>query len=217
MTQLSTFGGVVVPSATEAATIPADMLAIVNQLTGTATSPAKVSAIVTSKSERDANYAGYPAGGLVICPQAKTIWLSLGMSGSTQNWQTIYVDTGWVTAGFSLADNWTAYASNTVLVRHKGPVINLRLGVIWNSEDQIIAQAYNSATPGNITDNIVLTGMPSDFIPTETQVAPFSAPFTAGVASLSSSGVVALKSMYPSSKISNTQTVTMQFMWLAND
>lgn len=217
MTQLSTFGGVVVPSPTEAATIPADFLRLANQLCGTANSPARVNAVVSSKAERDGNYAGYPAGGIVVCPQAKTIWMSLGMSGSTQAWQTIYVDTGWITDGFSFGPNFTPYATGTVKARRKGPQNFLRVQVTYNGDTTITADGTSATWPSNITDQVVLTGLPADFIPPDEQSTMFFATYTNGAARLQVDGAVKLLSMNTASKIAPAHAIQMQFTWPADD
>ena len=151
MTQLSTFGGVVVPSPTESATIPADFLAVVNQFTGTATNPARANAVVSSQAERDSNYAGYPAGGIVVCPPAKTIWMSLGRISGVQSWQIVYEDTGWVTDGFTFSDNFGAAGTET-RVRRITDYVCLRAGVTYNGDNDIVGGSVTSSNPGNIVD-----------------------------------------------------------------
>lgn len=215
MTQLSTFGGVVVPSPTESSTIPADFLLIVNQFTGTATTPARANAIVSSQAERDSNYAGYPAGGLVICPPTKTIWMSLGRISGVQSWQIVYEDTGWVTDGFTFSDNFGAAGTET-RVRRITDYVCLRVGVTYNGDSDIVGGSVTSSNPGNIVDTPVLTAMPDDFKPSRVQNAFFRSTFASGSAFLNTAGLAYLADMHPSSKIQTGQGVTMQFTWMVD-
>lgn len=217
MSQLSTYGGVIVPSVTDAATIPADILRVVNQLCGAVGIPAKVNAIVSSKAERDANYDGYPAGGIVVCPQLKTVWLSLGKTSGVQGWNVTYSDTGWVTTGFSYGPNFSAYSTGSVRARRKGPLYNLRVQVTYNGEDTITADNNSGNQPGNIVDQIVLAGIPSDFIPPDEQISNFAATYTNGAARLQTDGVVKLLTMNTASKLAPAQPVQTQFWWMADD
>lgn len=217
MSQLSNYGGVIVPSVTDAATIPSDLLGLVNQLCGAVGIPAKVNAVVSSKAERDANYDGYPAGGIVVCPPLKTIWLSLGKVNGVQSWNVTYGDTGWVTTGFQYGPDFSAYSTGSVRARRKGPMYNLRVQVTYNGQDTITADNQSAGQPGNIADQIILAQVPSDFIPADEQISNFVSTYTNGSCRLQTDGVVKIMTMNTASKIAPAQPLQMQFWWMADD
>lgn len=216
MTQLSTFGGVVLPSPAEAAVVPADFVKVINQLTGTALNPAKVNAVVSSQAERDANYDGYPAGGLVVCPQAQTIWMSLGKGTGVQLWKIVYYDSGWITDGFVYNTSWAPVSAGLVKARRVNNTMNLRVRAVWSGAD-IQADSNSGSRPGNIVDNTVLTSVPSDFVPVEEQVANFRAQYTGGTALLGTTGAVALVDMHTNSAILSGGSIQTQFWWFAEN
>lgn len=216
MVQLSTFGGVTVPSTSDAATIPADLLKIVNQFCGAIGVPARVNAVVTSKAERDANYDGYPAGGLIICPSLKTVWLSLGKTGNIQGWTPIYSDTGWITDGFTMGDQWTPYSTGSVRVRRTTNLYFMRVQATYNGTDNIQADNYSGSRPGNIADQTVVAQVPGDFLPADEWTSNFRSTFTGGTALLQPAGVVKLLDMHTNSKIEPAQSIQCQFVWPAD-
>lgn len=216
MTQLSTYGGVVVPSPAEAAVVPADLLRIVNQLTGTAQGAAKVNAVVTSQAERDSNYDGYPAGGLIVCPNNKTIWMSLGKISGVQTWDVVYIDTGWITDGFVLNTNWNLYAANSIRARRVNKTMNVRVQATWTGPN-IQADSNSGSQPGNIVDQTILTSLPSDFTPTDEQISNFRSTYTGGTAIIQPAGTVKLLDMHTNSVIATNQSIQTQFWWFADN
>jgi hypothetical protein len=85
MTNPSAFHKAALPTGAEGALFPADLQRVINGLAGNMTGVAE------STADRDANFNGFPAGGLVVCAALKAIWMSLGKLGTANTqWEVIY-------------------------------------------------------------------------------------------------------------------------------
>lgn len=116
MPDYSSWGHHPIPTPAEAAEVPADLMALVESL-----DPHTVQ-FAASIAERNAKFAGLPAGALVVCRPLKTIWMSLGGTA----WQTVYSDSGWITLGFAWAPGF-ADTNNRSRQRRIGDLVHIDL------------------------------------------------------------------------------------------
>lgn len=170
MTDVSDWGGILLPSGPEAAVVPADLKKIVNQMAP------RLVGYVTTQAERDANYDGFPAGGLVVAPTAglMAVWMSLGKVGGVQSWETIYQNTGWVTSGFLFGTGISGAATPYAVAndpdypckaRIKANRCEVYVGLLYNGASTLTANAAD----GNLTD-YPWVQFPNGFRPADNQV-----------------------------------------------
>lgn len=185
------------PNPLDARAVPADVMALAQDVDEHATFRASDSA------DRDARFSGVKPGQLVATSQAPwLVWVKTDTS-----WLTVLGDTGWVTDGFSGLSGWTldgGYAK----ARNRNGEIEVRIGVARSGAD------LTASSTGGLGDDFMVT-IPPQFRPQGEGVYGSAKTYnTMGSVTLFPSGSISLNDLHANAKVATSDYVRIHLKFM---
>lgn len=185
------FGGYPVPVATEAAELPAQMMAFAESI------DVHTVLFCTSQGDRDARYSDLPAGAIVSTTTYPSyVWKRVVTVGGELGWVTIHEDTGW--QAFSGTAWGPLWSDNAAVWRRSNNRIDINIRATYNGDDV----TGNPTNGGNLADILLMT-LPSGARPVQSQEPAQWYASTVGNLVAQVGGNVLVTHCYPGGTLSN--------------
>lgn len=185
---LSKYTNTPLPDGNSADDVPAALSAIFDNI------DPKLVLYATDKAQRDAEFGDTPVGSLVVIGNsAATLEVYIKVA-TTNTWQAIWSDTGWVTSGFDVSAGFSLSAARA---RKLNKMITIQAFVTRTGAD--IVPTGGTTNAGNVGDAPILDAVPVGFRPTPEYYIPgwFNTSFGGGGYRLNSAGVLYITTLLP--------------------
>lgn len=189
----TTFGKDPLPEFGEGAVVPSHLSAALNSM------DKRTVHVAIDSQDRDAQYAGLPAGSIVSCPAKRCAWIKLTDSAVALSWDLIYLRGDWVTLPGSIAA--TGFSVNLVRVKPMNEGVFLEGYVNRTGAD------LTAGTTGGLSDTPVIT-LPDPWKPTHKVTMSGRTSATGGEMDIQTTGEVALVSMHSNGVFATGTNIT---------